>query len=101
MEQRRVNPIARLREYRESIDNIDAALVYLLSERFKITKQVGQFKKDNGLPPADLDRETDQVKRLRLLARSAKLDPDFTEKLLSFITREVIRHHRRILSKQY
>ena len=27
----------KLRQYRQSIDNIDAALVYLLAERFKVT----------------------------------------------------------------
>ena len=30
----------RLHQYRQSIDNIDAALVYLLAERFKCTRKV-------------------------------------------------------------
>ena len=87
---------ATLREYRESIDNIDAALVHLLSERFKITKKVGHYKKEANLPPADKARERYQVARLRELAQSAKLDPDFTEKFLNFIIREVIRNHEEI-----
>ena len=82
-----------LRRLRDSIDNIDAALVHLLAERFKFTKAVGEFKAAHGLPPADPRRETEQVARLRALAESAKLDPDFAEKFLSFILREVIRHH--------
>ena len=87
---------AKLREYRDSIDNIDAALVHLLSERFKITQKVGLYKKEANLPPADKDREGYQVARLRELAKSAKLDPDFTEKFLNFIIREVIRNHEAI-----
>lgn len=81
---------------RDSIDNIDAALVHLLAERFKCTKAVGQLKAAHGLPPADPVREADQIARLRSLARAAKLDPDFAEKFLNFIVTEVIRHHEAI-----
>ena len=89
-------PDPTLQEYRESIDNIDAALVFLLSERFKITQKVGLYKKQKKLPPADKGREKVQVERLRELARAAKLDPDFTEKFLNFVIQEVIRNHEQI-----
>jgi chorismate mutase len=85
-----------LAHYRESIDNIDAALVFILAERFKITKAVGAYKAEAGLPPADPAREKAQIARLRELARSANLDPDFSEKFLRFIIDEVIRHHERV-----
>jgi chorismate mutase len=83
-----------LQSYRESIDNIDAALVFMLAERFKITQAVGRHKAQAGLPPADPGRETEQIARLRSLAASANLDPEFSEKFLRFIIDEVIRHHR-------
>ena len=82
-----------LRRLRDSIDNIDAALVHLLAERFKCTQRVGEFKATHGLPPADPGREAEQIERLRKLAATAKLDPDFAEKFLAFIVQEVIRHH--------
>jgi chorismate mutase len=85
-----------LARYRESIDNIDAALVFMLAERFKITQAVGEYKAKNALPPADPGREERQITRLRQLATDAKLDPDFTEKFLRFIIDEVIRHHARM-----
>ena len=82
-----------LEEYRDSIDNIDAALIYLLAERFKVTRKVGAYKADAGMPPADHDREVVQLQRLRDLAESAGLDPVFSEKFLRFVIDEVIRHH--------
>lgn len=85
-----------LDHYRQSIDNIDAALVYMLAERFKVTQAVGRFKAENGLPPADPGREERQIERLRKLAADAQLDPVFAEKFLRFIIDEVIRHHRQI-----
>jgi chorismate mutase len=84
----------RLTHYRQTIDNIDAALVFMLAERFKTTQAVGRYKAKAGLPPADPGREERQVERLRGLAKQADLDPDFTEKFLRFIIEEVIRHHK-------
>lgn len=85
-----------LDSYRDSIDNIDAALIHILAERFKITKSVGQFKAKYALPPADKDREKNQIEKLRSLSQAAKLDPDFSEKFLQFIITEVIRHHEQL-----
>jgi chorismate mutase len=86
----------QLQAYRASIDNIDAALVHLLAERFKITQAVGRYKADVGLPPSDPGREAQQIARLRALAVESGLDPVFSEKFLRFIVDEVIHHHRLI-----
>lgn len=86
----------QLAKYRSSIDNIDAALVHLLAERFKITQEVGRYKAAVGLPAADTDREAQQVARLRGLAEESGLDPKFSEQFLRFIVAEVIQHHERI-----
>lgn len=87
------DPMAELREIRGSIDNIDAALVHLLAERFKNTKKVGRLKAESSMPPSDPEREAAQIARLRRLAEDADLDPAFAEKFLEFILAEVIQHH--------
>ena len=87
------DPIEALKRLRGSIDNIDAALVFLLAERFRCTKQVGQLKAEHGMPPSDPAREEQQLARLRTLALDAELDPEFAEKWFNFVVAEVIRHH--------
>ncbi|TMM49027.1 chorismate mutase [Qipengyuania marisflavi] len=82
-----------LAAFRKSIDNIDAALVHILAERFRITQSVGEYKAKATLPPADPARESEQIARLRHLAEESQLDPEFSEKFLRFIIDEVIRHH--------
>jgi chorismate mutase len=84
-----------LASFRKSIDNIDAALIHILAERFRITQAVGEYKAKVTLPPADPDREAKQIARLRKLSEEADLDPEFSEKFLRFIIDEVIRHHER------
>lgn len=84
-----------LASFRKSIDNIDAALIHILAERFRITQAVGEYKARVTLPPADPDREARQIARLRKLSEEADLDPEFSEKFLRFIIEEVIRHHEK------
>ena len=81
--------------YRKSIDNIDAAIIHMLAERFRITQAVGEYKAKVTLPPADPEREQRQIARLRKLSEEADLDPEFSEKFLRFIIDEVIRHHEK------
>ncbi|WP_295576197.1 chorismate mutase [uncultured Microbacterium sp.] len=84
---------ARLHDLRASIDNIDAALIFLLAERFRCTKQVGVLKAQHGMPASDPTREEQQIERLRRLSVDADLDPEFAQKWFSFVVAEVIRHH--------
>jgi chorismate mutase len=84
-----------LKGHRESIDRLDAILVYTLGERFKHTQAVGRLKAEHDLPPSDPARETAQIARLEDLAKRADLDPEFAKKFLRFVIDEVIRHHEK------
>ena len=84
-----------LRDHRDSIDRLDAILVYTLSERFRHTKAIGKLKAENDLLPSDPDREAYQISRLENLADEAGLDPKFAKNLLNFIIQEVIQHHKK------
>ncbi|MEX3016717.1 chorismate mutase [Gymnodinialimonas hymeniacidonis] len=79
--------------HRDSIDRLDAILIYTLGERFKHTQAVGRLKAEHDLPPSDPAREAKQIARLEDLANRADLDPEFAKKFLRFVIDEVIRHH--------
>lgn len=82
-----------LKDHRNSIDRLDAIIVYTLGERFKHTQAVGKLKAEHALPPSDPAREATQIARLEDLAKRADLDPEFAKKFLNFIIQEVIHHH--------
>jgi len=87
------DPAVTLQRLRASIDNIDAALIFMLAERFRCTQQVGVLKAEHGMPASDPNREREQISRLRSLALDAELDPEFAHKWFTFVVSEVIRHH--------
>lgn len=92
--------LEQLQNLRQSIDNIDNALIHILAERFRLTQTVGELKAAYHLPAADPQRESQQIARLREMAQSARLNPDFAEKFLNFIIKEVIQHHKAIAEQQ-
>lgn len=90
-----------LKEWRDTIDNIDGAIVALLAERFKTTRKVGLWKAANDIPAVDAEREKAQVARFRTLASAANLDPDFLERFLRIIIDEVVSHHRAVRTEEF
>ena len=80
---------------RDSIDNIDAALMHLLAERFKFPRRVGARQAQGGLPPAAPRRDSQQIARLTGIASSAGLDPEFAEQVRASSVHAVIRPHER------
>ncbi|GAA1612304.1 chorismate mutase [Leucobacter chromiireducens] len=95
-----LTPEQRLDRLRSSIDNIDAALVHMLAERFRCTQEVGVLKAENEMPASDPSREARQIDRLRNLAEDAHLDPEFAEKWFNFVVAEVIQHHTQIANER-
>lgn len=91
--------MGQLADIRRSIDNIDAALIHMLAERFRCTQRVGVLKAEHGLPASDPAREQRQIARLKALAEESHLDPEFAEKWFNFVVAEVIHHHERIAAE--
>lgn len=89
--------VARIEALRQSIDNIDTAVISLLAERFKCTAEVGRLKAASGFAPEDSARETRQAKRQHQVALDAGLDPSIAETYREFVVTEAKKRHQRIL----
>ena len=85
-----------LESHRDTIDRLDAILVYTLAERFKHTQEIGKIKAKNKIEPSDPKRELKQIQRLERLSKEAGLDQIFAKKLLNFVISEVIKHHENL-----
>lgn len=56
-----------LNKYREQIDKIDNDLIDLLEQRFEVTRQVGEYKKENNIEVLNNDRERAIVSKIEAL----------------------------------
>ncbi|BDR53708.1 chorismate mutase [Bombiscardovia nodaiensis] len=95
-----VGSAARIGAIRGEIDRIDAAVIELLSRRFKATDEVGQLKALAGFAPADPERERAQVEHLRQLAQSEGLDPAIAQGYHTFVAGLAKERHARIAQEQ-
>lgn len=85
-----------LQRLRQTIDNVDAALVHILAERFRATREVGLLKARNRLPAVDPAREAKHIARLRALAEESGLEPNLAETFVRTVMAEVVRQHEQI-----
>ena len=81
---------------RESIDAVDEQLLTLLAHRFELTAEVGQLKKQLGLPALDSAREAVQMQRFAELATRHGLPPDLVQQIMRLVIDEVVSRHRQI-----
>lgn len=83
-----------LDDLRQSLDNIDDALLLLLAERFRVTNKVGLYKRANNLPPIDPAREAEIFTRIATKATRLGLSPEFAQKLFKSILEESVANHK-------
>ncbi len=80
-----------LQIYRESIDEIDAQIITLISERFEVVKQVWEYKKLHNLPPLQPERWQQVLSSKKELAKKLWVNPDFIETIWNEIHKEALR----------
>ncbi|MFT4924990.1 MAG: chorismate mutase/prephenate dehydrogenase [Phenylobacterium sp.] len=77
-----------INQLRDQIDEVDSQLVELLARRTKITRKVGQYKSQVGLPIYVPEREEALLKDRRQQAKDLDVCPELVEDLLRRIMRE-------------
>jgi chorismate mutase len=82
-----------LSELRASLDTLDNALFSILAERFRVTHQVGIYKRSHALPAIDPKREQAQFARAEEQADTLGLNPDLAKRVLRTIIDQVVVDH--------
>ena len=84
-------PIPDLSHLRARIDQLDAALVAIVSERLAVCREVAEVKQRVDAPVIQPARVRDVVTSRRQLAIEAGVDPDFAEQLFRVLLTETHR----------
>lgn len=89
----------RIIALRQSIDNIDNAVIYLLAERFALTKRIGCIKAQAEFAPCDSNRENEQIARLCSIAQDAGLEQQVAREYHKFVVSESKKRHKLIADR--
>ena len=78
----------KLTSLRKEIDQLDSQLVEILAQRAQITRQVGEYKSQVGMPIYAPDREAELIAKRQKEAESHGVPPALVEDLLRRIMRD-------------
>lgn len=81
----------QLQNYRHQIDQIDAQIIDLLSQRFEVVKKVWEYKKLHNLPPLQPERWEQVLSSKKQLAKQYWINPDFVENIWNEIHSEALK----------
>ncbi|QQR82944.1 chorismate mutase [Candidatus Peregrinibacteria bacterium] len=83
-----------MNELRKQIDLVDQQIVHLMAERFKLSQQIADFKRTQGLSLRDKAREAELIERLVSYGKKEHLSRPFIHKLYERILIEARRLQR-------
>lgn len=89
------SPVPELDELRRAIDQVDRSILELVAERVRLVLRVGDYKRQNGLPVYDPERERSLLDRLASTA-PAPLDGDTVRRVFERLideSRRIEQHH--------
>lgn len=83
---------------RQQIDRIDNELIELLNKRMRVSREIGQFKKEHSMPVVQAGRYDDIMQTRRKLAEQMGMSGDFMAAVLTAIHEESVRQQLEILN---
>lgn len=83
---------------RQQIDRIDNDLIELLNKRMRVSREIGQFKKEHSMPVVQAGRYDDIMQTRRQLAEQMGMSGDFMASVLTSIHEESVRQQLEILN---
>lgn len=75
----------KLEDWRKQIDALDSELLHVLAKRIDIVREIGKYKKAQGIPPLDQKRWRAVLESQISKAELLNLSKDFIKKLYNLI----------------
>ena len=88
-----------LTELRSQIDKLDDQLLELLSRRMRVSRDIGQYKKEHNMPVLQTQRYEELLARRAGQAGQMGMDREFMRTVLQAIHEESIRQQMEVLGK--
>ena len=89
-----------LTELRAEIDKLDDRLLELLTRRMRISREIGQYKKEHDMPVLQTQRYEELLARRAAQAVELGMDREFMRTVFQAIHEESIRQQMRILNNR-
>jgi len=87
--------VDNIESLRERINDFDNSIIKILTQRMKVVKKVGEFKKKKNMPLCDRKRQAEVLKIRIKQGKSGGLNEKFVKKLYNLIFNEALRIQRR------
>ena len=88
-----------LTELRSQIDKLDDELLELLTRRMRVSRDIGQYKKEHNMPVLQAQRYEELLARRAGQAEQVGMDREFMRTVLQAIHEESIRQQMEVLGK--
>ncbi len=88
----------RLSDFRDRLNEIDGEIVALLGKRLDVCREIGHFKKDQGIPIEHPERMEEVKARSAEQAARHGLDPELARRIFGLIIDEACRLQDRIIA---
>lgn len=85
-----------LENLRQQIDFLDEQLLEILAKRMAIVKEVGIYKKTNGIPPLDKNRWKEVLRRKIIKANILNLSTSFVLEIYDVIHEQALEIEKNI-----
>jgi chorismate mutase len=84
---------------RKQIDEIDLSLTELLAKRMRVSREIGQYKKENEMPILQTERYDEIISKRVKEGVTMGMDEDFMKKILEAIHAESVRQQMDVINK--
>lgn len=89
-----------LASLRRQIDDLDSELVELLAKRMRISRDIGQYKKEHRMPVLQMNRHDEIMKSRCAAAKELDMAPEFMKTVLQAIHEESVRQQIEVFNKR-